>query len=81
MRFWTQFYNGLYLSNVHILQPPGASKVDQVKAQVKEFTLDTFRTTKQLFSEIMGKGTKTVDPQIDGKLAYLKWVYVIYKVF
>ena len=54
------------------MQPPGASKVDQVKAQVKEFTLDTFRTTKQLFSEIMGKGTKTVDPQIDGKLAYLK---------
>ena len=49
------------------MQGQGSSKLDQVKAQVKEFSIDTFRTTKQLFSEMMGKGTRTVDPKVDGE--------------
>ena len=50
-----------------LMQGQGSSKLDQVKAQVKEFSIDTFRTTKQLFSEMMGKGTRTVDPKVDGE--------------
>jgi len=40
---------------------------------VKEFSLDTFRTTKQLFNEMVGKGTKTFDPKVDGKYYLLSF--------
>ncbi|XP_067943913.1 arfaptin-2-like isoform X2 [Watersipora subatra] len=56
----------------------GGSKLDQVKAQVKDFSIDTFRTTKQLFSEIMGKGARTVDPKVDVAISELRVLQATY---
>jgi len=53
-----------------VFQAPNASKVEQVKA----FTVNAFKVSKQLFNEIIGEGARTVDPTLDSKLILISRV-------
>ena len=50
------------------LASPTASKLDTIKS----WTINTYKYTRQMVSERLGKGTRTVDPELEAQIENLR---------